>query len=264
LLIIDSHAHIFPPKIEQIATAAIGDFYERPMRHSGSIEQLLESGRRAGVSKYLVFSTATTAAQVEKINDFILEQCNIHSEFIGAGTMHRDYANFQQELSRIYAAGIRGIKFHPDFQKFNIDCDELFPVFEYIQDLGMFIITHSGDVRYGYSAPARVARIASAFPKMNVIAAHFGGWSEWDVGLRELAHLPNIYVDTSSTYGFGGLEPMRAGLKSFAPSHIFFGCDFPMWDHAEELQTLRRTGISDEMLGNVAGKNFEAFYSLYK
>ena len=58
--IIDAHSHIFPQKIAEKATGAISKFYEIPMGHMGSTEELIKSGSEAGVDKYLVFSTATT------------------------------------------------------------------------------------------------------------------------------------------------------------------------------------------------------------
>jgi predicted TIM-barrel fold metal-dependent hydrolase len=92
-----------------------------------------------------------------------------------------------------------------------------------------------------------------------MIAAHFGGWSQWDIARRELT-LPNVYVDTSSTYGFGGIEPVIEGIKTFEPGHIFFGCDFPMWDHGEELDMLRSLRLPEGLLEGILYKNFTEFY----
>jgi len=262
--IIDVHAHIFPPKIVQIATEAIGDFYGYPMRYMGSAEELLSAGARANVSNFVVFSTATTPAQVVKINDFILDSCAAHPEFIGLGTMHPEYSDFAAELDRIYAGGMRGIKLHPDFQKFYIDCDELMPIFAHLQSRGMFLITHAGDPRHHFSDPRRIARVAKAFPKLNIIAAHFGGWSDWQTAREVLAELPNVYYDTSSTYGYGGIEPMIEGFKTFDNTHIFFGADFPMGDHSEEIEVLRKLLPDDETFENVLGRNFERFMEMYK
>ena len=260
---IDVHAHIFPPKIEHTATAAIRDFYDRGnMRHSASPEELLESGLGAGVTNYLVFSTATTPHQVKAINDFIIGQAAEHREFIPVGTMHKDFDDPISELDRIYDAGLRGIKLHPDFQKFCFDDDKLLPVYEHLEKKGMFVITHSGDYRYEFSQPTRVRRIADMFPEMPVIAAHFGGWSQWELA-REILVRPNVYVDTSSTIGFGGDEPASEGLKAFERDHIFFGCDFPMWDHAEEINRLKRLVGDDEFFENILYNNFANFYARY-
>jgi predicted TIM-barrel fold metal-dependent hydrolase len=94
-----------------------------------------------------------------------------------------------------------------------------------------------------------------------VIAAHFGGWSQWDIARRELI-APNVYVDTSSTYGFGGIEPIVEGIKAFDSGHIFFGCDFPMWDHGEELDMLRSLRLPDAIFEDICYNNFARFYEL--
>ncbi|SHH65103.1 hypothetical protein SAMN02745823_00625 [Sporobacter termitidis DSM 10068] len=260
--IIDTHAHIFPPKIEQTATNAIRDFYDRPrMYHAGSVEELLKSGKSAGVEKFVVFSTATTKQQVENIHDFIIEMCAKHPELIGAGTMHVEYEDVEREIDRIYSSGIRGVKLHPDFQKFDFDDPRLFPFFALLEKKDMFVITHSGDNRYNYSHPEKVARIAHMYPKLRIIAAHFGGWMMWETA-RKILVLPNVYVDTSSTIGFGGAAPVLEGLKTFDRSHIFFGCDFPMWDHGAEVRKLMELGIEDSVLEDIFYNNFAAFYGL--
>lgn len=261
--IIDVHAHIYPPKIEAKAVNAIREFYDRPyMAHKGAEDALLESGKNAGITDYLVFSTATVPHQVEKINDFIIDTVSRHDEFIGAGTIHIDYEDNLRELKRIYDAGIRGIKFHPDFQKFNIDDERLYPSFELLEDMGMFFITHAGDPRYPFSHPERIARVAKRFPKLKIIAAHFGGWMTWDIARHCLADLDNVYFDTSSTYGFGGIEPMIEGFKVFDNTHLFFGCDYPMWDHKEELETLYSLNLDEKTLKGVLYNNFAEFYGL--
>lgn len=257
-MIIDMHTHIFPTKIENVAVKAIGDFYDTEMAHGASVDELLTSAKRAGVDKCLVFSSATTAAQVESINSFIMRECGAHPEFYGAGTLHKDYENYEQELCRLYDAGIRGIKLHPDFQKFDVDDPKMFPMYEIMEAKGMFLIAHIGDPRYPYSHPKKMEFLAKRYPKMRFIAAHFGGWSMWDVA-RDCLVLPNVYVDTSSTLGFGGTEPFLLGLKTFDPGHIFFGSDFPMWDQAEELERVRSLDIDPELLDNILSGNFLRF-----
>jgi predicted TIM-barrel fold metal-dependent hydrolase len=231
------------------------------MHHNGRTAELLESGRKAGVVKYVIFSTATTPHQVEAINDYIISECALHPEFIGTGTMHTEYADFEKEIDRIYRAGVRGIKVHPDFQQFNFDDERLMPVYALLEKNNMFVITHSGDYRYDFSHPARVARVAELFPRLRIVAAHFGGWMTWELGRRYLVK-PNVYVDTSSTIGFGGVQPVYEGLKAFDPTHIFFGCDFPMWDHQEEVGRLLSLGLNDKLLEDIFYNNFAAFYGL--
>ena len=80
--IIDAHAHIYPDKIAEKASRAVGDFYGIPMEYVGTVEGLLNEGKKAGVSRFLVHSVATTPHQVHSINTFINEQKTIHPELI--------------------------------------------------------------------------------------------------------------------------------------------------------------------------------------
>ena len=127
--IYDAHAHIFPAKIAEKATQSIGHFYDIPMHHLGSAEELLRRGGEIGISRYLVCSTATKPEQVEHINTFIHEQCELHPEFYGFATMHPDYAHIEEELDRALEMGLHGIKLHPDFQHFDIDAPEALPLY---------------------------------------------------------------------------------------------------------------------------------------
>ena len=259
--IIDAHSHIFPQKIAEKATGAISKFYEIPMGHMGSTEELIKSGNKAGVRKYLVFSTATTPEQVKSINDFIVGEASEHEEFIPLGTMHRDYKDYEEEIERISKMGLRGIKLHPDFQKFNFDDEKLFPIYDLLEKKGMFVVTHSGDYRHGFSHPERVAKVAKKFKNMPIIAAHCGGWSQWDIA-RDCLNLPNIYVDTSSTMGFSDGENVRKAIDTFGEKKIFFGSDFPMWDHKDEVERLIKLNLKENLLEDILYNNFKNFYGL--
>lgn len=260
--IIDAHSHIFPEKIEKKAVKSIGDFYGMDnMSHSGSSEELKKSGSAIGVEKYLVFSTATTPKQVQRINRFINSECEKHSEFIGLGTMHIGYEDFEEEIKFLKSVGIRGIKLHPDFQEFAFNDEKMMPIYECLNAEKMFVLTHSGDKRYSFSNPEKVCDVAKKFPDLNIIAAHFGGWSEWE-SARDLLNLPNVYFDTSSTLGFEGKKYAIEILNKFDKTHFFFGTDFPMWDHEKELSRFLSLKLSDKDTEDILYNNFKNFYEL--
>ena len=267
--IIDTHTHIFPERIARTAAHATAEFYLEPgtpltptleemMSESGTTDDLLTCAKEAGVDRCVVFSTATTPEQVEHINDFISAECRKHPEFIGVGTMHIDYPDFEKECDRMLDLGLIGIKLHPDIQKFRVDDDRMLPLYEIMQAKGMFLISHTGDSRYDYSGPRRMKRLAELFPEMDFICAHFAGWGEWDLA-REIMKKDNIYMDTSSTFGFGGTEMVKKALDVFDDTHIFFGSDYPMWNAKDELEKLRALHLSDERMEKILYQNFERF-----
>ena len=121
--IIDAHCHIYPQKIAAKAVAAIGNFYDIKMSEDGTADSLIREGREIGVEKYFVHSTATTVHQVRSINDYIFGEMLLHPEFVGFMTLHNEMTEeaIEEEVALALSRGMKGVKLHPDFQKFNID-----------------------------------------------------------------------------------------------------------------------------------------------
>jgi predicted TIM-barrel fold metal-dependent hydrolase len=177
--VIDSHTHIFPAKIAEKASGNIGAFYDIPMRFDGTLETLMKLGELNHIDRFLVHSVATAAAQVEQINTFIAESVEVHPDkLIGFATLHPDMEHIGDEVDRAVSLGLKGIKLHPDFQRFNLDDKAAYPIYEAAQDR-IPILTHTGDYRHNYSNPARIPVILKDFPRLKIICAHLGGWSQW-------------------------------------------------------------------------------------
>lgn len=253
-MIIDFHAHIYPDKIAEKATKSIGDFYNAPMQYNGHPEELLESGRKIGVEKYIVHSTATKPMQVESINNFIIDEMHKHSEFIGFGTMHPDYENFESELKRISALGLRGIKLHPDFQKFQIDTEKMDPIYEVMAELNLPVLVHAGDYRYDFSGPKRISNVLQKHPDLILIAAHFGGYTEWENSIEYLVG-KKVYFDTSSTFWKLPIETARKMIFNHGVEKFLFGSDFPMWDHEGELARFNKLELDSSDRDAILYKN---------
>ena len=173
--IIDAHAHIYPAKIAEKATDAIGDFYDIKMEMpAGTAETLIEEGSLAGITRYVVHSCATKSHQVRAINEFIKKEIDEHEEFIGFMTLHQDLTEEEiaKEVEWCVNNGFKGVKLHPDFQKFYIDGEDAEKFYRVIGDR-LPILFHVGDDRYEFSKPARLAKMAKKYPKVKFIAAHF-------------------------------------------------------------------------------------------
>lgn len=242
--IIDFHAHIYPAKIAKRATQAIGDFYNAPISFNGSIPELIASGDKIGVDRYIVHSTATKPDQVISINDFIIGETVKEPRFTGFGTLHPDFQDIRTELERIVAKGLKGIKLHPDFQRFEVDSPKMDVVYEQIEAAGLLVLVHAGDCRYDFSGPRRIARVLDRHPGLMLIAAHFGGYTEWDESLEVLAGR-DLWFDTSST--FWKIDPETANriIVKHGTARFLFGSDFPMWSHDEELRRFLALGLSE-------------------
>lgn len=259
--IIDAHAHIFPEKIAETATDSIGNFYHIPMNNMGMSDKLIEAGSKIGVNLYLVCSTATTPRQTDNIIHFIAKECAEHSCFYGFGTTHPDSDDLEADIKQIKELGLHGVKLHPDFQKFNADSPEAFKIYELMgEELPLLI--HCGDARYDFSAPYRIRRIHENFPKLKLIAAHLGGYQQWDAAEECLTGLDNVRFDVSSSLAF--LTPERAAgmVRKYGIENCFFGVDFPMWSHEDELMRFLKLGFTEEENQKIFSANFKEFVGL--
>ncbi len=262
-MIIDAHAHVYPEKIAQKATDAVGDFYKLDMdAEVGSVKQLLKLGEKAGIDMFLIHSVATTVHQVESIDNFIIDTMNAHpGKFIGFATGHPDNPEPEAELERVVKAGLKGVKLHPDFQKFQITDRRMDRLYKYCEDNKIPILFHTGDYRYHYSNPHLVPELLERFPDLRLICAHFGGWSEWDEAEKWLPGT-GVKVDCSSSFFAISDERAVELIEAFGEDNVFFGSDFPMWDPGEELAHLRRLPISDEAKAKIESKNLIDFLGL--
>lgn len=256
--IIDAHAHIYPEKIAEKATCAIGDFYDIKMEMpAGTAERLIEDGNSAGVTRYIVHSCATKAQQVRSINEFIKREIDEHKEFIGFMTLHQDLTEqeIENEVDWCLKNGFKGIKLHPDFQKFYIDGENVEKIYQVVGDK-LPILFHVGDDRYEYSKPARLVKMAKKYPKVTFIAAHFGGYRCWeDVGLY--VGLKNIYFDTCSSLMFIDAKKAKEIIDLLGVERFFFGTDFPMWDAVGEIKRFNQIELTDKERKMIFSENIK-------
>ncbi|MDR2371244.1 MAG: amidohydrolase [Treponema sp.] len=256
-MVIDFHAHIYPEKIAAKAVENIGEFYKIPMACNGTTGGLVESGLRGGIDRFVVFSAAAVPAQVSVINDYVASAVDARKgktpSFTGVGTLHRDMADPAGEIERMIGLGLKGIKLHPDMQKFDIDDKKMMDMYAMLEGR-MIAIFHTGDYRYGFSHPSRLAKVLDAFPALTAVAAHFGGWSLYDLAL-EYFRGRSCYLDVSSAIPYLGMERARELIRIYGAERILFGSDFPMWDPASCLEEFNRIDLRDDERELILYKN---------
>lgn len=234
--IIDFHTHIYPEKIAKKAADAVCAYYSLKEGMEGTSSLLLEKGKEAGISSFVLLPVATKAENVRSINNFILDEQKNHKEFYGFGTLHVDLGKegLISEIDYIIQQGLKGIKLHSDQQKTAIDDPRLYPIYDYLQDKIPFLF-HCGDPVSNLSHPVRLKNILKTFPKLKVIAAHLGGWSLFDEAVSILKG-ENFYYDISSCLYFLSPEKIKKYIDIYGAEKGLFGSDFPMWNPVKEVE----------------------------
>lgn len=254
--LIDFHAHIYPDSIAEKATASVEDFYDMKAHSVGTAEELLRLSRKAGVVKSVILPVAVKPSGVSNINDFAAKMQKEHEEFYSFGTVHAAMENITEEVERIQNIGLLGIKLHPDTQLFSIDDERMFPVYKLMEGK-LFLMVHTGDTRYPYSHPEKLLRVMNMFPELVCIAAHFGGWSMADTGVKCLHNKENCYVDISSTFYNNNRCKGEELISLYGEDRVLFASDFPLGSPVIEKENLQMLRISDTAKEKIAYKNAE-------
>lgn len=263
--IYDSHCHVYADRIAPKAVDAINDFYGGLPVSSfdGTVSALLHSGKEHDISGFVVHSVATKPGQVSPINAYfgkLKQDLSADVRLFALGAMHPESEDPGRDFEELLDQGLTGVKMHPDIQKFPADCPEAMGIYEMCEEKGLPVLLHTGDFRYDYSNPDRIARILRRFPKLRLVGAHFGGWSVWEEALRRLSDFENFAVDTSSSLYW--LKPGRAKeiIRAWGSGRVMFGTDYPMWDPGPELEYLRRLELEREEYEDICWRTCERIY----
>ena len=245
--IIDAHCHIYPDKIAEKAAAATCDFYNGlGSTLDGTVATLSKEAERAGIEHCIVQSVATTPKQVSSINNFIATSVHeSEGKFTGLGTLHPDSEDVKADIDEIISLGLKGVKLHPDIQKFKIDDYRMLKIYELCEGK-LPLLIHTGDHRYDFSNPNRMMPILDIYKDLTVIGAHFGGWSIWEEATEKLSEYKNFYVDCSSALYAMTPERAKELIMAYGTNRVLFGTDYPMWKPEEEIERFMQIELTEK------------------
>lgn len=260
--VIDCHCHIYPEKIASKAVKGIGDFYDLDMDEKGTASGLVEQGDELGIDEFLIFSVATKPSQTKSINEFIASEVEKSGgRMTGLGTIHPESEDLKGDIEHLIDLGLKGIKIHPDFQRFKLDDYRYLKAYELCEGR-LPVLIHTGDRRYDFSNPNRMKPVLECFKGVTFIGAHFGGWSIWEQAAEELCGYDNFYVDCSSSFYALSKQKSEKIISLYGEDKIIFGTDYPMWKADRELEYLFSLDLSDEQREKILYKNAQKIFKL--
>ena len=272
-MIIDFHTHSFPDKIAASAIAKMQLDCHSAAFSAGTVDALRTTAREAGIDISLVQPVATNPAKVASMNDISIAGNGVGG-LMYFGCMHPDCPEYAEELRRIHAAGLKGIKIHPVYQGADINDIRYLRIFEVCAELGMWVLTHAGD-DIGFPGAVRcspeMCRDAlSHVPELKLIAAHMGGWRNWErvaeclagtsamldtaFTLGDLTPLEEDYYTQEQLYMLGAKDFVKL-VRAFGSERILFGSDSPWADQGESVRAVRALPLDEEEKQNILGAN---------
>lgn len=255
-MIIDFHTHCFPDDMASKVVPFLANAAGITPILDGTLNGLKDSMNRAGIDFCVIQNIATKPNQTPIINDWAAQVQG--SGIISFGSLHPDYSYWEEELIRIKKLGLKGLKFHPDYQCFFIDEEKMYKIYEKIFELDLIILFHAGldiglDPPY-HCTPERLLKLIEKFPGGKIVAAHMGGYEYWDEVEMLLAG-KDIYLDTSYSFNDLGPEKMSRLINLHGTNKVLFATDSPWTDQKVELKNINFLGLSEEDEKKILGVN---------
>ena len=135
-----------------------------------------------------------------------------------------------------------------------MDDEKMDKIYDAAGKQGLVVLAHAGDYRFDFSSPKRIANVIKKHPDLKFVAAHFGGYTEWDKS-EEFLVGKNVFFDTSSTLFKLPIEKAMQMIKKHGVEKFLFGTDYPMWNHKEEFERFSKLPLSEEEKQMILYKN---------
>ena len=282
-MIIDIHTHTFPEKIAAATLEKLMAVSHTAPFTDGTSRGLLSSMGEAGADLSVVLPVATNARQVPKVNDVsaALNEQYAGQGLLSFGCIHPDCENWHEELGRLAALGLPGIKIHPVYQGADIDDIRFLRILDRAGELGLMVLAHSGqDIGFPgvvRCAPAQVRRSLEQVGPVTIILAHMGGWRNWPE-VREYLVDTNVYLDTS--FSLGTIPGLGDGyyteetrqlmsprefadmVRLFGADRILFGTDSPWNPQSGEIEKIRALPLTNGEKAAILGGNAQKLLKL--
>lgn len=202
-MIIDFHTHTFPEKIAARAISHMQSMSHNAVFTDGTVTALKHSMEAAGVAHSVILPVVTNPEKAGHINDISMAH-TANDGLIYFGGIHPDCDNYREELSRIHAGGIKGIKLHPLQQGTDIDDIRYLRILERCAELGLIVVLHSG-ADPGFPgeercSPKMIRAALDQVGPVKLVAAHMGSLMYWDT-VPEYLLDTEVYIDTSFALG---------------------------------------------------------------
>lgn len=259
-MIIDFHVHIFPDTIAEKAVGKLARISGIIPFTDGTVSDTLQKAKDCGIDLCVCLNIATKPHQQTSINNDAARINREYNTLTAFGSVHPDAGDSLDELHRIKQLGIKGVKFHPDYQDFFVSDKKLYPVYDLCGQLSLPVVMHTGWDCYSpdviHAVPEELRKIALAFPETTFIFAHMGGLKLWDDTEKYLTGLNNVYFDTAvcASIGMDKRQAERILLKH-PPENVLMGSDCPWEDIRTSIRFIESFDISDDFKEKIFYKN---------
>ncbi|MGE3797734.1 MAG: amidohydrolase family protein [Thermomicrobiales bacterium] len=263
-LVVDAHTHVFPPEIVenreawQARDAWFSLLYQNPKARLIAADDLIASMDQAGIERSVLCGFPwRDSGLCDEHNAYMLDAVRRFPDrltwlAIVSPAHGRALSSRTEDLIGSGAAGLGEL--NADAQGFELSALEAIrPALVMCQDLAKPVLFHASEpVGHDYpgkgtATPARLVKLADAFPRLAIVLAHWGGGLPFYELMPEVrAALANVCYDSAAStylYDFG---VFRQVIDLVGASKVLFGSDYPVLRQDRFLERARSVAWRDD------------------
>jgi hypothetical protein len=288
-MIIDVHAHVFPPAVRDRRESLILDepgfaaIYSNKDAAMASAGEVLASMDEAGVDRTIICNFAWRDEElIDETNAYILDAASrsggrlipFVSVYLAGRTRH-GHAEMEEapapgaidprgKIRALAAAGARGIgELRPEDSGYDLaNSDEADMLAWAAAAFDLALLCHTSEpVGHAYAGKeglpmGTLYAFARSAPAVTVIAAHWGGGLPFYALMPEVRDaIESVYFDTAASHLLYDPAIYRRVIDAVGVKKILWGSDFPLTTQAKALARTRDAGLTDDELAAVTGGN---------
>jgi uncharacterized protein len=270
--VIDAHVHVFPRGI----FSAIWKWFEAHawnIRYQLSTDAVFEFLWSRGIGHIIALQYAHKPGMAAELNRYLAAKCRAHpGRVTGMATVFPGEANAVGILQEAFDAGLGGVKLHQHVQCFDMNADEMDPIYELCAIQGKPMVMHVGREPksleyacdpYELCRADKLERVIRDFPRLRVCVPHMG-FDETSAYRKLIEQYDNLWLDT--TMVLTDYFPMKESidLQQYRMDRVMYGSDFPnipyAWDR--ELKHLEASGLTADRMEWILHKSATEFFNL--
>ena len=242
--IIDFHTHVFPDSLARKAIPALEKEGNIKACLNGTAADLIGSMDKAGITASVVASIATRPEQFSSI--LAWSESIASPRLVPFPSFHPADPEALRRIDEIAGRGFKGVKLHPYYQDFIIDDEDLFPLYDSMERLGLILLIHAGYdmafTRVPRATPERSWNVLRRFPGLKMVVTHLGGWEDWDDAARFIIGR-EIYIEVSVSVSAEENPRARDMIMAHPEDYVLFGSDSPWVSQADTVNRIREMGF---------------------
>lgn len=251
-----NHAHVF----------------QQSVRPEATVERLLQLMDACEIDQAVCYAPFSNQMESDQIgwNEWLAKEISQHDRLYGFGTLNFQQTNMKEQVEQIADLGLKGIKLHPAYQKFNILSPQAYEAYAAAEEHNLFLSFHTG-IHWHRIKDYDVVlfdEIAYHFQKLKFSMEHVGGYHFFPEALAVIVNnirrgtvyggLTSVFTLDSNRFWHLNRERLLELVAQAGAKQLIFGLDFPYNLEKETkigLEAIDNLNLTEEERDLVLGGN---------